>query len=89
VPATAVIRILCEANPSLASAVVNGLLAWAGLLGGCTAFFSGLPAAVALFVPSRPTSLVRRINWGLGIGFVLGMFAGSLTLFVFVARIVT
>jgi hypothetical protein len=89
VPATAVIRILCEASPPLASAVVNGLLAWAGLLGGFTAFFSGLPAAVALFVPSRPASLTRRINWGLGVGFMLGIAFGPLTLFVFVARIVT
>lgn len=68
VPATAVIRILCETSTPLASAVVNGLLAWAGLLGGFTAFFSGLPPEVALFVPSRPASLARRINWGLGAG---------------------
>ncbi len=88
-PATAVIRILCNASPLLASAVVNGLLAWAGLLGGCTAFFSGLPAAVALFIPSRPASLMRRINWGLGIGFMVGMLLGPLMLFVFVARMVT
>jgi hypothetical protein len=86
---TAVIRILCEANPSLGTAVVNGLLAWAGVLGGFTVFFSGLPAAVALFVPSRAASLTRRINWGLGIGFTLGMLLGPLMLFVFVARIVS
>jgi len=87
IPAT--IRILCEANTSLGSAVVTGLLAWAGFLGGCTVFFSGLPAAVALFIPSRPDSLSRRINQGLGYGFLLGMLIGPLMLFVFVARIVS
>jgi hypothetical protein len=87
--AIAVIRILCEANPSLGTAVVNGVLAWAGVLGGCTVFFSGLPAAVALLVPSRPDSLVRRINLGLGWGFVFGMLPGPLTLFVFATRIVS
>ncbi len=85
----AVIRILCEANPSLGTAVVNGLLAWAGVLGGCTVFFSGLPVAVALLIPSRPDSLARRINQGLGIGFTLGMLFGPLLLFVFVDRIVS
>jgi hypothetical protein len=84
---TAVTHILCEANPSLGTAVVNGLLAWASFLGGCTVFFSGLPAAVALFVPSRPASLARRINEGLGYGFLLGMTGGPLLLFVFVARV--
>ena len=85
----AVIRILCEADPSLGTAFINGLLAWAGVLGGCTVFFSGLPAAVALLVPSRPDSLVRRINRGLGWGFSFGMLLGPLTLFVFAARIVS
>jgi hypothetical protein len=82
----ATIRILCEANPSLGTSVVNGLLAWAGVLGGFTVFFSGLPAAVALFVPSRSASLARRINRGLGIGFFVGMLLGFLMLFVFVAK---
>ena len=85
----AIIRILCEVNPSLGTAVVNGLLAWAGVLGGCTVFFSGLPAAVALLVPSRPDSLVRRINRGLGWGFAFGMLLGPLTLFVFATRMVS
>jgi hypothetical protein len=34
-------------------------------------------------------SLARRINQGLGIGFLVGMFLGPLTLFVFVAKIVS
>ena len=52
----AAIRILCEGtNPSLGTAMVNGLLAWAGFLGGCTVFCSGVPAAVALFIPPDPT----------------------------------
>jgi hypothetical protein len=87
--AIAVIRLFCGGNPSLATTVVNGLPAWAGVLGGFTVFFSGLPAAVALFVPSRPDSLSRRINQGLGIGFTAGMLLGPLMLFVFVARIVS
>jgi hypothetical protein len=85
----ATIRILCGGNPSLGTAIVNGLLAWAGVLGGFTVFFSGLPAAVALFIPGRPDALTRRINQGLGRGFVLGILFGPLTLFVFVARIVS
>jgi hypothetical protein len=84
---SAVIRILCESNPSLSTAVVNGLLAWGGVLGAGAAFFSGLPAATALFIPSRPDTLARRINEGLGIGFLVGMLLGPLTLFVFIARI--
>jgi hypothetical protein len=85
----AVIRVLCEANPSLGTAAVNGLLAWAGALGGSTVFFSGLPAAVALFIPSRPDSLSRRINEGMGFGFLLGMAGGLLLFFVFIARVVS
>jgi hypothetical protein len=84
------IRIFCEGvNPSLGTAVVNGLLAWAGLLGGCTVLFSGAPAAIALFVPSKPASLARRINRGLGQGFLIGMPFGALLFFVFAARIVS
>jgi len=87
--AIAVIRILCEADRSLGTSVVNGLLAWTGALGACTVVFSGLPAAVALFIPSRPAALSRRINRGLGQGLLVGMALGPLTLFVFIARIVS
>jgi hypothetical protein len=69
--------------------VVNGLLAWAGVLGAATVFFSGLPAAVALFIPGRPEALASRIDHGLGQGFVFGMLFGPLMLFVFVDRIVS
>jgi hypothetical protein len=86
---TAIIRVFCETNPSLGTAVVNGLLAWASVLGGLTVFFSGLPAAVALFIPSRPETLAQRVNRGLGQGLLIGMAFGPLTLFVFVARIVS
>ncbi|MGO9247064.1 MAG: hypothetical protein ACLP7W_00510 [Solirubrobacteraceae bacterium] len=85
----ATIHVLCEANPSLGTAVVNGLLAWAGVLGGCTVFCSGLPAAVAVFIPGRPQALSRRINRWLGIGFLVGMLIGPLVFFAFVARIVS
>jgi hypothetical protein len=88
-PATAIIHVLCESDPSLGTAVVDGLLAWTGVLGGCTVFFSGLPAAVALFIPSRPESLARRINRGLGIGVLWGVLLGPLTLFVFIDRLVS
>jgi hypothetical protein len=83
------IRILCEANPSPGTTVVNGLLAWATVLGGCTIFCTGLPAAVAVFIPGRPDALSRRIDRGLGIGFLAGMPLGLLTLFVFIARVVS
>ena len=75
---TAVIRILCEADRSLGTAVVNGVLAWASVLGGFTVFFSALPAMVALFIPSRPDALARRINRGLGLGLLAGMFVGPI-----------
>jgi hypothetical protein len=84
---TAVVRVLCEANTSLGTAVVDGLMAWAGALSGFTVLFSGLPAAVALFIPSRPESLLRRINRGLGVGFLAGMGVGLLLFFVFVANV--
>jgi hypothetical protein len=85
----ATIRVFCGADPSLATSIVNGLLAWAAMLGGFTVFFSGLPAAVALFIPSRPESLSRRINSGLGVGLLAGMSFGALMLIVFVAKIAT
>jgi hypothetical protein len=87
--AIATLRVFCETDPTLAASVVNGLLAWAAMLGGFTAFFSGLPAAVALFIPSRPESLSMRINRGLGQGMTLGMAVGPLTLFVFIDRVTT
>ena len=85
----ATIRVFCETDPSLTTSIVNGLLAWAAMLGGFTVFFSGLPAAVALFIPSRPESLSRRINSGLGVGLLAGMSFGALTLIVFVAKVAT
>ncbi len=84
----AVIHVFCEADPSLGTAIVNGLLAWATVLGGCTVLFSGLPATVALFIPSRPASLARRINQGLGIGLLAGMGGGLLMFFVFIAKVI-
>ena len=85
----AIIRILCDANPSLGTAVVNGLLAWGTVLGASTAFFSGLPAA--LFARDATPAQIRAdlINRGMGIGFRIGMFIGPLTFFVFAARIVS
>jgi hypothetical protein len=59
----------------------------AGVLGGCTVFFSGLPAAVAVFIPGSPEALSRRVNRWLGYGFLAGMVFGPLVFFTFVARI--
>jgi hypothetical protein len=87
--AIATIRVFCDANPSLGTTLVNGLLAWAGALGGPTVLFSGLPAAVTLSIPSKPASLALRINQGLGQGFLAGTFSGALLFFVFVARIIS
>jgi hypothetical protein len=87
--AIATIRVFCGGNPSFGTAVVNGLLAWAAFLGASTAFWSAVPAAVALFIPSRPESLSRRINRGLGQGLLVGMLFGALLFFVCVARIVS
>lgn len=87
-PTIAAIHFLCEGSPSLGTAVVNGLLAWAGVLGGSTVFCSGLPAAVAVFIPSRPETLARRINRWLGYGFLAGMPLGAFAFFASVARIV-
>jgi hypothetical protein len=81
------IHILCETDPSFGTTVVNGLLAWMTVLGGLTAFCSGLPAAVAVFIPGRPESLSRRIDRWQGYGFILGMSFGLLMFFVFIARV--
>jgi hypothetical protein len=86
---TAVIRIFCEANPSLGTAVVNGLLAWATTLGGCTAFFSGLPAALLALDTTPAHVRADLINRGMGIGFSAGMLIGLLMCFVFIARVVS
>jgi hypothetical protein len=85
----ATIHILCADDPSLGTAIVNGLLAWATVLGGVTAFCSGLPAA--LFALDTTPAHVRAdlINRGLGIGFRGGMLLGPLTFFVFIARVVS
>jgi hypothetical protein len=83
------IHILCETDPSLETAVVNGLLAWAAVLGGCAVFCSGLPAAVAIFIPARPRSLSKRIDHWQGYGFVAGMLLGLLMFFVFIAKVIS
>ncbi len=85
--AIAIIRAICEDNPSLGTAVVNGVLAWATVLGASTVFFSGLPAALLALDDTPAHVRADLINRGMGIGFRVGMFLGSLMLFVFVARI--
>jgi hypothetical protein len=68
----AAIRVLCEANPSLGTAIVNGLLAWGTVLGGCTAFFSGLPAALLALDATPAQVRADLINRWMGIGFRIG-----------------
>jgi hypothetical protein len=87
--AIAVIRVFCEGNPSLGTAVVNGLLAWATVLGGVTAFCSGLPAALLALDTTPADVRADLINRGLGIGFRIGMAGGLLMFFVFIARLVS
>jgi len=85
----AVIRILCEGNPSLGSAVVNGLLAWATMLGGGTALGAGLLAALMALDSTRADMRADLINRGMGFGFIFGAAAGFLTFIVFTARLVS
>ena len=87
--AIATIRILCEANPSLGSAFVNGLLAWATVLGGGTAFGAGVPAALFALDSTRADLRADLINRGIGAGLMFGMAFGALLFFVFVARLVS
>jgi hypothetical protein len=83
----AVIRILCESNPSFATTVVNGLLAWATTLGGVTAFCSGLPAALVALDTTPADVRADLINRGLGVGFRAGMIGGLVMFFVFTGRL--
>jgi hypothetical protein len=85
----AVIHILCEADPSLGTAVVNGLLAWGTILGASTAFFSGLPAALCARDTTPAHVRADPINRGTGIGFRIGMPFGLLIFFVFTAKLVS
>ena len=81
--AIATIHVFCESNPSLGSAVVNGLLAWATVLGGGTTFGAGLMAALLALDATRAEVRADLINRGMGAGFMFGMA------FVFVARLVS
>jgi hypothetical protein len=85
----ATIHILCEDNPSLGTAVVNGLLAWATMLGGGTALGAGLLAAPMALDSTRADVRADLINRGMGAGFLMGMAAGVVLFFVFVARVVS
>ena len=85
----AVIRILCEDNSSLGTAVVNGLLAWATVLGGFHGACSTAGGRRRVLSPAGRGALSRRIDRWLGIGFLVGMPLGLLMFIVFVARIVS
>jgi len=85
----ATIHVLCESNPSLGTAFVNGLLAWAAFLGGGTALGAGLPAALVALDATRADLRADLINRGIGVGFMFGMAFGALLFFVFVARLVS
>jgi hypothetical protein len=85
----ATIHVFCETSSSLGTAFVNGLLAWATFLGGCTAFGAGSMAALLALDATRADVRADLINRGMGIGFVLGMALGLLMFVVFVARLVS
>jgi len=86
---TAIIRILCEANPSFGTAVVDGLLAWATMLGGGTALGGGLLAALIAFDTTKADLRADLINRGMGAGFMFGAALGLVTFVLFAARIVS
>ncbi len=86
---SATIRVFCESNPSFGTAVVNGLLAWATLLGGGTALGGGLPAALMALDSTRADIRADLINRGIGAGFALGATLGFLTFIVFATRLVS
>ncbi len=86
----ATIHVFCEgSNPSLGTAVVNGLLAWATLLGGGTALGGGLLAALFAFDSTKAHVRADLINRGMGAGFMLGAALGLLTFVLFAARLVS
>jgi hypothetical protein len=85
----AAIHILCEANPSPATAVVNGVIAGSTMLGAGTAFGGGLAAAGLAFSAAAPEVRADHINRGLGAGFLIGSALGLLMLIVFSGRVVT
>lgn len=87
--AIATICVLYEPDSSFGTAVVNGLLAWAVVLGVCMAFYSTLPAAVAVFIPGKPEPMSRRIDRWLAVGFLVGMPLGFLMFVVCVAGLVS
>jgi hypothetical protein len=86
----AAIHVLCDADPSRVTAVINGLIAWATTLGGVTAVGSGLPAAALAFDrDTKPGTRADQINRGLGVGFIGGMIGGLMMFIVFSARLVS
>jgi len=85
----ATIHVFCESSSSLGTAFINGLLAWATMLGGGTALGGGLLAALFAFDSSKAHVRADLINRGMGFGFILGMAAGATLFFVFVARLVS
>ena len=87
--AIATIHVFCETSSSLGTAFVNGLLAWATLLGGGTAFGAGSMAALLALDTTRAELRGDLINRGLGLGFVVGMALGLLMFVLFVARLVS
>jgi len=85
----ATIHVFCETSSSLGKAVINGLLAWATVLSGGTAFGAGVIAAMLALDMTRPDIRADLINRGIGAGFVFGMAFGFLTFVVFAARLVS
>lgn len=86
---SATIRIFCESNPTLVTAAVNGLLAWAMMLGGGTALGGGLPAALMALDKTRADVRADLINRGIGAGFIAGAAVGMLLFVLFASKLVT
>jgi len=87
--AIATIRVFCETNSSLGTALVNGLLAWATILSGGTALGAGLIAALLALDTTRADVRADLINRGIGAGFVFGAAGGFLTFIVFATKLVS
>jgi hypothetical protein len=80
---------LLRAGPICPRAVVNGLIARAGILGGGTAFGTGAVAAALAFAREvDPDFRSDSINRGLGVGFVAGLVIGFFFV-AFAAKLVT
>jgi hypothetical protein len=81
------IQILTEASLSFGASIVDGLLAWCGVLGVSLMFFAVLAVAGSRCVPGKSVSLARCIDRALGVGFVVGIGGGFSWFIIFLTKI--